>query len=376
MNIKKILKELLNIDFWSSLFSIIKIKVFYEKENDISFYDNVNAHSKFSYLLIEKLIKQNKVILFVGSKEHELLNSNISNLQVYFIKNTCLLKLLNIPILITPATGYSSFCKPKGTKLIHLFHSIVSTHYIYGDGAFDAYDIFFAVGPHHIEELKRTEKIRNWSNKVYLETGYPKLESLVKYENNMNCSDTKTILFAPSWGEYNILKLFGLKIIKKVIELGYSIIVRPHPHSFSQDIETIDKIKQIAEENDSCKIENSNYDGMSSYISSDLMISDFSGAAYEYAFGLLKPVLFIDAPIKVANNSKEQLNYKPMEVTCRERIGVITDLDSFTDNLKKLISNGDNWKEDIKKVRKDFVFNPHNSIEIITNEIERIKNEN
>mgnify|MGYP003326545469 CR=1 FL=1 len=34
---------------------------------------------------------------------------------------------------------------------------------------------------------------------------------------------------------------------------------------------------------------------------SDLMISDWSGAALDYALGLNKPVLFIDVPRKVNN---------------------------------------------------------------------------
>jgi hypothetical protein len=40
----------------------------------------------------------------------------------------------------------------------YVFHSIVSTHMIYRPHAFDHYDTILCVGPHHVAEIRATEK--------------------------------------------------------------------------------------------------------------------------------------------------------------------------------------------------------------------------
>jgi YidC/Oxa1 family membrane protein insertase len=53
------------------------------------------------------------------------------------------------------------------------------------------------------------------------------------------------------------------------------------------------------------------------------MISDWSGSALDYAFGLNKPVLFMDVPRKVNNPNYEKIPLTPIEVSIREKIGDI-----------------------------------------------------
>ena len=50
---------------------------------------------------------------------------------------------------------------------------------------------------------------------------------------------------------------------------------------------------------------------LDSFHNSDFMISDWSGVALEYAFGLLKPVLFVDVPKKVQNDEYERISEIP-----------------------------------------------------------------
>ena len=75
--------------------------------------------------------------------------------------------------------------------------------------------------------------------------------------------------------------------------------------------------------------------------SSHIMVSDWSGAALDYAFGLGKPVLFIDVPRKVNNQEYESINIQPFEVWIRDKIGKILcveDLDSLTRLATNLLS--------------------------------------
>ena len=57
--------------------------------------------------------------------------------------------------------------------------------------------------------------------------------------------------------------------------------------------------------------------GDESLYSSDIMISDWSGVALEYAFALKKPVIFCDLPRKINNKNYLELEIDPIEVSIR-----------------------------------------------------------
>jgi len=353
-------RYLVNTDFRESLHSILRYKYMFDKKNKIIFYDLFSIHRQFTHSTIMELsnIQNKNIVLFIGEKRHEDYMFQNKNLNIFYVdsKHTYLFKLLSNKIFITAASHLSEKSKPKNSIMIHMFHSLVSVHYIYSENAFDAYDIFFAAGPHHITELNRTGKIRNWKNKRFLRIGYPKLDYFSEIKNT-STQELKTILFAPSWMQYNLLKLHGVEIVEKALELNYKIIVRPHPHSFTEDIDIINKIKNISEESNLCILEDSNVNGMDSFMEADIMISDWSGAAYEYAFGLLKPVLFIDVPPKMAECNFVQREFLPMENVCREKVGVVSFIDDFEVNLLKIMNDNTNWQKKIGQVRSDYVYN-------------------
>ena len=72
---------------------------------------------------------------------------------------------------------------------------------------------------------------------------------------------------------------------------------------------------------------------LDSFYQSDFMISDWSGAALEYSFGLNKPVIFLDLPKKVNNPRYKEINVVPLEASVREDIGVIVSIDDLTSSL-------------------------------------------
>ena len=62
---------------------------------------------------------------------------------------------------------------------IYMFHSNNSTHTAYRKGAFDNYDTILCVGPHHVEELRRTEAEYGLRPKELVEHGSIKLDSVM-----------------------------------------------------------------------------------------------------------------------------------------------------------------------------------------------------
>jgi hypothetical protein len=61
------------------------------------------------------------------------------------------------------------------------------------------------------------------------------------------------------------------------------------------------------------------------------MISDWSGAALDCAFGLECPVLFIDIPRKMNNRDWQELRINPLEAHIRDEIGTIISVEDLSD---------------------------------------------
>ena len=143
----------------------------YIRKTDIIFYDRFSNHYSFTKPIIDEVSKVKKTILIVGEPSHKLITHNTNkNIKVYYVSNKyqLYLKYLNTKVFVTVASGFENKFKPKKPICIHIFHSIVSMHLVYGLSSFDAYDVFFAVGPHHVNEFNALAKSRKWYNKTFL----------------------------------------------------------------------------------------------------------------------------------------------------------------------------------------------------------------
>ena len=90
------------------------------------------------------------------------------------------------------------------------------------------------------------------------------------------------------------------------------------------------------------------------------MISDWSGAALEYAFGLKKPVLFIDVKRKINNKDYKDLDIEPIEVSIRDKIGSILSMEDISQIGKEsdyLIKNAQIHYEKITRLCEKYIFN-------------------
>ena len=108
---------------------------------------------------------------------------------------------------------------------------------------------------------------------------------------------------------------------------------------------------------------------------SDLMISDWSGAALDYAFGLNKPVLFIDVPRKVNNLDYDKIGIEPLEVSIRSQIGAILaldELDNIAISIDTLLKNYDNQEQ--VQLRDATVFNLGAADSIGAQELQKLIN--
>jgi YidC/Oxa1 family membrane protein insertase len=91
----------------------------------------------------------------------------------------------------------------------------------------------------------------------------------------------------------------------------------------------------------------------------DVMISDWSGAALEYAFAFERPVVFVDVPRKVNNPSYAELALEPLEVAVREEIGMVVSperLAELPQHIEQLCGDPDAFAARIRDARERAVY--------------------
>jgi len=197
---------------------------------------------------------------------------------------------------------------------------------VYRKGAMDHYDTIFCAGPHHLEEMRALETHYNLPKKKLVKHGYARLDEIIENAAQIQkkkSSNNKHILLAPSWGPDSIIESgVGAPIVDQLLEEGYQLTLRPHPQTNIFAKEKVSAIVSKHKTNPLFTFED-NVAGQQSLHDSDLMICDWSGAALDYAFGLNKPVVFIDVPRKVNNPEYQAIDIEPFEVSIRHKIGKV-----------------------------------------------------
>ena len=253
---------------------------------------------------------------------------------------------------------------PSSCDLVYVFHSLNSIHEVYREGAFDNYDHFFCTGPHHKQELSAQFKLIGKPCPELHEVGYYKLDRIkTAFDQYQKKSEQATILVAPSWGDGNLLESHGIEIVKTLLALDLNVVVRPHPCFFLPIYPNgslcIAELKAKFSQCPNFTLERS-IASEDSFFEADLMISDFSGAAFEYAFGTSRPVLFVDVARKTKNKNWKLLGLDTFEDKMRFQLGTVIDpssVKSIGDQAKSLINNQNKHAQRIAEIRSKSIYN-------------------
>ena len=266
-------------------------------------------------------------------------------------------------------THYIKRSRVHEVHYAYVFHSIVSTHMIYREGAFDHYDSLFCVGPHHIEEIRAREARQELLAKSLIEVGSGRLDELLESaaalapRSGRSDGSRLRVLVAPSWGKNGLIETRGADLTGILLDAGFQVTVRPHPMTGRQWPNSIRAIEDKFRSCDSFVLE-WNIASRESLETADIMISDWSGAALEFAFAFERPVVFVDVPAKINNPNYGDLDIEPVERSIREEIGVVVPTDALADvpsHIERLCANPEAYGERIRAARDRTVFNPRSS---------------
>ncbi|MCH8004173.1 MAG: CDP-glycerol glycerophosphotransferase family protein [Nanoarchaeota archaeon] len=346
-----------------------------KSEKVIVFFSEHQSYYPYFEGIIEKLINEHKQTLcyITSSSDDPILQKSEPKIKTFYLYKLLpiFMTFVSCKVFVMTMTNLNQFYLKRSIKPVHyvyVFHSLVSTHMIYRYGAFDHYDSILCVGPHHVKEIRKHEKLNNLSEKKLVEAGYYRLERVYeacqKYSSNKTTK--KMVLIAPSWGVANILESCGERLVGLLLDEGYKVIVRPHPETIKRSPDIINLFATKFDNNPDFTLETSIATD-DSMLKADVLISDYSGIALEYAFGTDQPVLFLDVPTKITNQRYKELGIEPLELSIRKEIGVIISpkkLETVPQVVSKLIANKATYKKRIEKLRDHYVYAFRHSSEV------------
>ena len=372
---------------WSELKRFEKLSDF---ERSIVFYaENKASMDYFGSLISELTEKMNLQICYVTSvKDDPILDSKNQRILPFYIGDgtarTKFFLTLKAKILVMDMPDLDQFhikrSKIYPVHYVYLFHSMFSIHSYLRKGAIDNYDTIFCVGPHHVNEVRETEKIYELKPKNLVKYGFGRLDTLLQKKENFQGtnSDTKDlVIIAPSYGDNNLLEKCGIKLIEILLKSNFRVMLRPHLRTLRDSTKLIGIIYEKFEKNPNFILEKGDIP-FDSYHNSKCMISDWSGISLEYAFIFERPVIFIDVPKKVLNPNSGDISLEPIEISIRKKIGHVVSPNSLEEIpliIKDLEKNAQIFNKQIKEIISNTVYNIGESAKIGAKYIQQLNDE-
>jgi len=251
----------------------------------------------------------------------------------------------------------------RAVHYVYVHHSIVSTHMAYRPGAFDHFDAVLCVGPHHETETRARETLLNLPPKTLVPHGYGRLDALMDLAaSSVSPAPRKghpLALVAPSWGERALLEACGERIVESLLGADFAVRVRPHPVTTRKRPEVAASLRSRFSCHPGFSLE-TDVAATDSLLDADLVVSDWSGAALEYAFARERPVLFVDVPRKVNDPEYIRLGIEPIEARIRGQIGEIVapaDTAGVAHAARRLLACAPEYGERIREARAASIYN-------------------
>ncbi|WP_044975733.1 CDP-glycerol glycerophosphotransferase family protein [Ruminococcus sp. HUN007] len=238
----------------------------------------------------------------------------------------------------------------------------------YRRGALDWFDTVLCPNADQEKEIRAYEKLYGTPEKLLVETGYPLIDQMIReYQNTEHEKhDVPQIIIAPSWQKDNIIDMCLEELLDGLLKSGFQIIVRPHPQQVRHEPERFEMLKTRYNDYGNVEIE-TDFSKNRNVFESDILITDWSGIAFEYAFVTRKPVVYIDTPMKVMNNDYEQIGIEPLNKTIRTSIGEVIPVEQVSEArqiIEKMIDSKDYYEEKITQELEKHLYNVGRSSEI------------
>ncbi|MBR5970602.1 MAG: CDP-glycerol glycerophosphotransferase family protein [Lachnospiraceae bacterium] len=236
-----------------------------------------------------------------ASPDDPALEKEYTHIQTRFIGegNAAFAKLnmmrADVILSTTPGLDVYQWKRSKyGGYYVHVLHA-ANDPVAYRMFGLDYYDALLLSGAYQTAQIRALETKRHLPEKEIVLAGLPHMDAMAArlQKAGPESHDGVNVLLAPSWGINGIFSVYGASVIEALLQCGHHVILRPHPQSLQSEKEMIEDLRTRFP--DSEKLEwNFDNDNFEVLRRSDILISDFSGVIFEFAFVFDKPVIYAD----------------------------------------------------------------------------------
>lgn len=339
----------------------------------IVFYSEKNGFYKYYQNIIEELIRRTNIVVhyITSDPNDEVFQIESEQFKPYYIGENRLIVLMmkleaDIVVMTTPDLENfqlkRSYVK-KDALYIYVPHDVNSSNLTFRKDALDHYDVIFTSGYKNKAELAEREEKFNLPKKELVEWGSSVIDNMIVSYDKMlqeetEKSEQKTVLIAPSWQKDNIMDSYIEEMLDQLKNSPYRVIVRPHPQYVRHYGARIDALaEKYASEN---MIFQKDFSSNKTVYTADLLITDWSSIAFEYAFSTLKPVLFINTPMKIMNPDYQELSEVPIDIELRNEVGISLDTDKLSElnTTVDTLFHADRFSvESMTQLREKYIYN-------------------
>lgn len=369
----------------------------------IVFYSEKNGFYKYFKDVIEGIINGSDVVIhyITSDPDDEVFKLADEHFKVYYIGENKLIVIMmkmdaDVVVLTTPDLQKYHIKRSMvrdDIEYIYMDHAVASANLTLRKHALDAFDTVFVTNERMAMELRAMEKAYGLPEKKLVKYGYSLIDNMIaaykashgdnnnrKPESNYGTeantvgdNEKPDILIAPSWQKDNIMDLCIEDILDRLGEGDYKVTVRPHPQYVRHFEDKLNYLSKKYEENPCIEFQ-MDFSSNKTVFDADVLITDWSGIAYEYAFTTLKPVLFINTPMKVMNPDYEEIDVVPFDIEARNQVGISVDpdkLEEISDRVRQLLTEEVYSEETLSSVRDRYLYNVGKSAEVGTRYILR-----
>lgn len=345
----------------------------------LAFYSEGSGFYKYYKGTIEYLLEHTNITIHYitsdfNDKIFELAEKN-DKIRAYYIGEKKLITLMmkmdaDIVVMTTPDLETYHIKRSyvrKDIEYIFVMHDMGSFNLTNRNGAVDHFDTVFCTGKHQKEEVEKIEIAKNLPKKTTVEAGYDLLDDMIKdYESNKTVTERPVILIGPSWQVDSIMDSCIDDILEGFKNSEFDVIVRPHPQYVRHKAEKCEALKEKYKEYTNISVQ-TDFSSNSTVFDAAILVTDWSGICFEYAYTTKRPVIFIDTPMKVMNPEYKMIDTVPINIMLRNEIGksiAMEDAKSTIDVAREMIANADSYSDKIEAFRNEYVYNLGHSAEI------------
>lgn len=252
----------------------------------------------------------------------------------------------------------------KDVEYIYIDHGLGSDNMLLREAALDHFDTVFCCGEHIVNEIRAMNALRGIDPpQKTVEIGFPYLDALTAMYEAMPKTEKakKQILIAPSHQPDNILESCINEMLEALLPLDCRIVVRPHPQALRRTPAVIEQLKAKWGGYPADKLEiQTDFSSNDTVYESDLLITDWSGIAYEFSFATLKPSLFVNTTMKVINPNWKAIDVEPVDFKLRRELGAELqpdDLSALTETVRELIGKPEKYSLQIAALKEETLYN-------------------